>query len=163
MVLYPSEKRRGRKEAVIAESIRIGVPGFFSSRGVAIHRLSKYLDDPEQYDVGIRRVRHLTNDERILATHIMLMNVDSPYWPWKTIQIALAAYIPFLRKRLLNKQRFSCSGIIQKAFYDTVPWDQKRKVVFKNGVWSPIELTELASPADLAEGEIADWIYNEQR
>lgn len=160
MVLYPAEKRRGREYAVIAESIRIGIPGFFASRGVAIHRLTKYLDHPDLYEVGIRRMKYLTDQERILATHIMLMNVDSPYWPWKTAQIAIAAYFPPLRKRLLHRQRFSCSGIIQKAFYDAVPWNQKRKVVFKTGVWSPIELTELANPADLAYGDVAEWIYN---
>lgn len=161
MVLYPSESERGRDYTIIAESMRRGVPGFFVTRTVAVHRLAIYLNKPRIYDVGIKRVKGLTKTQKIIATHIMLMNVDAPYWNWKKIRIMIAAFLPPIRKIIERKQRFSCSGIIQKAFYDVLPWEQKEKIVFKEGVWSPLELQELTTPADLARSSKSTWIFNE--
>lgn len=161
MVLYPANKERKRNYNVIAESIRIGVGGFFARRGVAVHKLTKYLNDPKHYDIGIKRVENLTDEQRVLITHIMLMNVDSPYWPWKPVQIMIAAFVPWYKKRVKNRQRFSCSGVIQKAYYDALPWNEKEQVVFKDGLWSPVELQELVTPGDIAESSKTEWIYNE--
>jgi hypothetical protein len=161
MVLYPEDKDRERDFTIIAESIKRGTFGMFASRTVAVHRLNMYIDKPFLYDVGIKRVRGLTKAQKVLATHIMLMNVDAPYWNWKKIRIIIASLLPPVKKMMARRQRFSCSGIIQKAFYDAVPWEQKEKIVFKDGVWSPLELQELATPADLARSKNTTWIYNE--
>lgn len=160
MILYPNEPDRNRSYAVIVESIRRGFFSLFPSRGVEIHHLKYYLNNPEKYDVGIRRVPDISRDQRILATHIMLMNVDAPYWPWKHYQIIIGAIFKSLREKLKKFQRFSCSGIIQKAYYDVLPWEEKDKVIFKEGDWSPIELQELVSPADIAKTKNLKWIYN---
>jgi hypothetical protein len=161
LILYPSEVSRGRQSHVLIESIQTGTHAFYASRGVAIHLLGKYLNHPELYDVGIKRVPGLTDDERIRVTHFMLMNVDAPYWPWKHLTIALAAFIPAFKRSSSLRQRFSCSGIIQQAYYDTLNWDEKARVVFKAGAWSPIELQELTSPGDIGSSTCAEWIYNE--
>lgn len=160
MVLYPAEQQHGRDFDVIAESIRNGFAGYVAKRGVAIHKLTKYLDDSKHFEIGIKRVQGLSEKQRILVTHIMLMNVDSPYWPWKPIQIVLAVIFPWFKNFISQKQRFSCSGIIQKAYYDAFPWNQKQKVVFKEGVWSPVELQELVTPEDIAASSRSIWIYN---
>ncbi|MBU0531285.1 MAG: hypothetical protein ABIG32_03510 [Candidatus Uhrbacteria bacterium] len=147
--------------SVIVESIRPGLFSFLSSRGVVLHRLDKYLDNPKKFDVGIKRVPDLTDEERKQVRTFMLTNVDAPYWPWHYIQIMLGSYLPFIRKRILNRQRFSCSSLIQKAFYDAMDQDHKKKVVFKEGVWSPIELQELTNPGDIGKSKNCEWIYNE--
>lgn len=160
LILYP----RGSYAicfSVIVESIRPGVFSFLSSRGVVLHRLDKYLENADKYDIGIKRVPGLDDEERKRVRTYMLTNVDAPYWPWRYIQVMLGCYIPFIRRYILNRQRFSCSSLIQKAFYDAMDQDSKNKVVFKEGVWSPIELQELTNPGDIGKSKNCEWIYNE--
>ncbi len=160
LILYP----RGSYAlcfSVIVESIRPGFFSFLSSRGVVLHRLDKYLNHPKDYDVGIKRVASLTDEEQKRVRTFMLMNVDAPYWPWHYVQVMLGSFFPFIRKHILNRQRFSCSSLIQKAFYDAMDQDSKTKVVFKEGVWSPIELQELTNPGDIGKSKNCEWIYNE--
>lgn len=162
MVIYPADAEKRIEEPIIVESIRSDFVTFISKRGVAIHRLGKYLAHPNKYEIGIKRVRDLTDDELSRVRSFMLMNVDAPYWYWRHAAIILAAFSPTYRKKLLRRQRFSCSGLIQKAYYDAVDWNEKYRVVFKSGPWSPLELQELTSPADIARHRGSDWVYNKQ-
>lgn len=161
LLIYPAEFRRGRFSHVIAESIRTGLSSVVAHSGVKIHKLEFYLSHPEKYDVGVKRVRDLTPEQKIRATHLMLMNVDAPYWPWGGLTVVVAAYWPRFRVHVLAHERFSCSSIIQKAFYDSVNWDEKQKILFKEGVWSPMEHQELTTVADIARTHKTEWIYNE--
>ncbi len=160
LILYPKNTSQGRRFSVIVESIRPAFAGLLGERGVALHRLDKYLWDPDRYDVGIKRVTALTKQERDRVRLFMLMNVDAPYWRWHYFDVLTAWLVPFIRVHVLSRQRFSCSSIIQKAFYDAMDWEKKPRVVFKQGVWSPIELLELTTPGDIAQSEKSLWIYN---
>jgi hypothetical protein len=160
LVIYPKDEKEEIEHDIIVESIRYK-PLFLSPmRGVAMHRLDRYLNDPDLYDVGIRRVSGLSNEQLDRVRMFMLMNVDAPYWPWQKFKIVLAAFSKRWAKRILERQRFSCSGLIQKAFYDAMEWNEKGRVVFKRGIWSPLELQELVTPADIAESSQAEWVYN---
>lgn len=160
LVMYPRSNKNEMLYSVIVESIRPGLAGLVGSRGVALHRLDKYFNDPKKYDVGIVRVEGLSNEERAQVRLFMLANVDAPYWPWHYIEVMLAAMLPPLRPWILRRQRFSCSSLIQKAFFDALGDKYKSRVVFKTGVWSPIELDELTSPGDIAKSKNVTWIYN---
>ncbi len=162
MILYPRSDREDRPFSIVVESIKHGFKSALLSRGVSLHRLDKYLHDPEAYDVGIKRVPDLTDDDRRRVQLFMLMNVDAPYWPWQPLDVMFAAYSKRIRDGVLHRQRFSCSSLIQKAYYDAMPWDRKPRVIFKEGTWSPIELQELTNPGDIARSRNSDWIYNEQ-
>jgi hypothetical protein len=162
MVIYPKDPAHHLDHTVFMESIRVKSFAYWYPRGATLHLIHRYLNDPERYDMGIKRVTRLTDEERHRVVTYMLMNVDAPYWPWETPMMFLASAFRFLRRHYLDHQRFGCSGIIQKSFYDSVPWERKRMVVFREGLWSPIELQELVSPADIARSPNAEWIYNER-
>lgn len=162
LILYPKNNAKGRSFSVIVESIRPAYAGVLGERGVALHRLDKYMWDPDRYDVGVKRVTALTKEERDRVRLFMLMNVDAPYWRWHYFDVLAAMFVPALREHVLSHQRFSCSSIIQKAFYDAMDWQRKPRVVFKRGVWSPIELLELSTPGDIADSANTAWVYNER-
>lgn len=159
MILYPSDQATFREHSVFIEAIRRWALSP-SSRGVKLHRVQRYLEHPDLYEIGIKRVPNLNDTLRERVVLFMLMNVDAPYWPWKRFRIILAAIFKPLRRNVLAIQRFSCSSLIQKAFYDAVDWQEKNHVVFKTAVWSPIELQELTSPADIAKSNNCEWLYN---
>lgn len=161
MVIYPSDPNQYREHTIFIESIRKWAFSP-SSRGITFHRIQRYLNRPDLYEIGVKRVPNLTDTVRERVVLFMLMNVDAPYWPWKRLRIIFAAFFKPLRQNVLAIQRFSCSSLIQKAFYDAVNWEEKNKVVFKNAVWSPIELTELTSPADVAASANSEWVYNKK-
>lgn len=162
MVLYPKNVTKGRRFTVVVESMWPAFGSLFGARGVALHKLDKYLMDPGRYDIGIKRVTDLTHQERLRVRLFMLMNVDAPYWRWRYLDIFVAAFSTRFRAYVLSRQRFACSSLIQKAFYDAMDWQRKPDVVFKIGVWSPIELLELTTPADLATSEKSAWIYHQR-
>lgn len=162
MVLFPRDVEKKRYFSVIVESIHKGVSGTVRARGVTLHKLDKYLHDPDKYDIGIKRVPDLSDQERKYVQLFMLMNVDAPYWPWKPFAIWWASFSKKRTEKILKKQRFSCSSLIQKAYYDAMLWSKKPHVIFKDGVWSPIELQELTSPGDIARSKNTVWIYNER-
>jgi len=161
MILFPRDVEKKRYFSVIVESIKHGLRSAVVSRGVSLHKIDKYLENPDMYDVGIKRVPDLSDKERDYVKLFMLMNVDAPYWPWKPVSIMFASFSKRWTKRLLRKQRFSCSSLIQKAYYDAMLWQKKPYVIFKEGVWSPIELQELTSPGDIARSRHTEWVYNE--
>ncbi len=160
MVLYPRDEKKGVHHTIFVESIKRGAFQRFATRSVAIHQLDLYLN--KKYDIGIIRAKHLSDEDRERIVTYMLMNVDAPYWPWKEEKFIIASIFPSYKKRLLAKQRFSCSGLIQKAFFDAMPWDRKKDYIFKPGSWSPIELQELTSPADIAHSPRFEWVYKKR-
>ena len=161
MIIYARFQSKRRHHSILIESIRPGIFSLLSAKGTALHRLKKYLMDPDKYEVGIKRAPKFSDESRDRVRLFMLMNVDAPYWPWRYSHIILAAYLPFFGKIIMKHQRFSCSSLIQKAYFDAMPIDDKKRVVFKEGTWSPIELEELTNPGDLAKSSNSIWVYNE--
>lgn len=162
LVLYPKHKIDGLTHGVIVESIRNGFFSPWLSRGISIHKFDKYLHNPKHYDIGIKRVPHMTKKRRERVVTHMLTNIDAPYWPWNYTYAVVAYFLPFLRKRFLARQRFGCSAFIQIAYYSAEEWKKKERVIFKHGVFAPIEFQQIITPADIASSEKTKWIYNEQ-
>ncbi|MDP3971099.1 MAG: hypothetical protein Q8P90_05425 [bacterium] len=162
LVLYPRDVVSNRTKTIIIEAKKPAFLSIIPMRGVAIHQLDKYTANPKAYDIGIGRVHGLSEQQRERVVTFMLMNVDAPYWPWTHWLLLPGYFFKFAARYYLNQQRFSCSGLIQKAFYDAMDWDDKQQVIFKSGMWSPIELQELTNPADIADSENIEWVYNER-
>lgn len=162
LILYPQHKSHGTCHGVIVESIRNGFFSLWLSRGISIHKFDKYLNNPRRYDVGIKRVPHMTQIRRERVVTHMLTNIDAPYWPWNYAYAIAVFFLPFLRQRFLSRQRFSCSAFIQIAYYSAEEWRKKHRVVFKQGVYAPIEFQEIITPADIANSDKTEWLYNER-
>jgi hypothetical protein len=160
LVIFPRNPAHGQEFSVIVENIRHGWKSIVFHHGATLHRLDRYLFDPESYDIGIKRFKDLSDEERRHVQLYMLMNVDAPYWPWSLTKMLLSAYFSRWRAYFRQQTRFSCSSLIQEAYYDSVGWDRKNHVIFRKDAWAPIELQEMTSPADIAQSAAADWVYN---
>jgi len=150
----------GVRHTIIVESIRSDSFHLPKHSAVSLHRLDKYLSRPDRYVVGIKHVPGISEEVRRRIVLYMLMNLDAPYWQWDEIGITVASFSKTLSKRVLRYQRFSCSGLIQKAFYDAVSHKDRPSVIFKKDTHSPVDLQELINPGDFAKSEKCEWIYN---
>ncbi len=131
--------------------------------GTEVHRLNKYLNDPHKYDVGIKRTSGLSEEHRHRISTYTIATIDTPYWRLSFWSFFLAWVWPQYRKWFLRRQRWSCSALIQRAYYESVDnWNDRLKLVFKEGDLSPIEIQDLVSPAEIAVSPNAEWIYNKR-
>lgn len=131
--------------------------------GTELHRLNKYLNNPKKYDVGIKRVPWLNEEHRRRITSFLVATIDTPYWRLPFWNFLLAWIWPRYRHWFLRRQRWSCSALAQRAYYESVDnWHDRLKVVFKEGDLSPIEIQDLISPAEIASSANAEWIYNKR-
>lgn len=161
LVLFARNPAKGYASDIIIEAIQYGINSSYR-RGVEIHRLDKYLNDPERYDVGIKRVAWLNEEMQNRVRAYMLMNVDSPYYPLNTSKFLLAMLSKSFRHYLNGRQRYSCSGLVQKAFYEAVDWVDRSNVMFKGAGYTPIELQETTSPGDIGKSTACDWIWHKR-
>lgn len=161
IVIFAKDALGGYATDMIAESKQ---DTWFHSihRGVEIHRLEKYLLDPKKYDIGIKRFAWLTNEQAERVRAFVLMNIDTPYYPLNAFKMFIAMLSSKLRRWILARQRFSCSGLVQKAFYEAMDWDERSKVVFREHGYTPIQLQDITSPADVAKSEACDWVWNKR-
>ncbi|MDQ7814745.1 MAG: YiiX/YebB-like N1pC/P60 family cysteine hydrolase [Patescibacteria group bacterium] len=162
LVIFAKSFEKGYAANIIVEAIQHGLVSSFR-QGVQIHRLEKYLSNPDKYDVGIKRFGLLNEELRNRVRAFVLMNIDTPYYPLYTFKFFLAWLSKSYCKLLLNRQRFSCSGFIQKAFYEAVDWDDRSKVIFRNVGYTPIQLQDITNPADVAASASCEWIWNERQ
>ncbi|MBI5654522.1 hypothetical protein HZC53_02645 [Candidatus Uhrbacteria bacterium] len=159
LVIFPKNAVKGYGADIIIEAIQYG---FTTSlrRGIEIHRLEKYLDDPEKFDVGIKRIPWLDEKMQNRIRAFVLMNVDTPYYPLSTTKFFFAWLSKHYRSLLMRRQRYTCSGLIQKAFYEAADWEERSKIIFRNIGYTPIQLQDITSPADIAQSTTGDWIWN---
>lgn len=159
LVVFPRQEDGSVEHTIIAEAINERLSRTERDT-VTLHRLDKYLSHPERYDVGVRRVVTLNDEERFRVVYYMIANVDAPYWGWNKPMVVIALFSNRVRRWLLGRQRFSCSSLIQKAFYDAVSRNDRKKIVFKQDTVTPLILQELTSPGDLARTERMEWILD---
>jgi hypothetical protein len=152
LVLFPRDLEKGRYYNQIVEAADPG--------GVEIHKLDKYLKNPEKYDIGIKRITSVSTDTRKRITAFMLMNVDAPYYKLSLARFMLASLWKNFSENLLGRQRFCCSGFVQRAFYEAANWDEREKLIFRTEYLSPMELQDITTPGDIAKSTKAVWMYN---
>jgi hypothetical protein len=152
LVIFPKDIVKGQYYNQIIEAV--------APSGVQIHKFDKYLKDPEKYDVGIKRVPHIDPEMRSRVVSFMLMNVDAPYYRYSRLRLLLALISKKLGQSVLGRQRYSCSGFVQRAFYEAANWDKREKFIFRQEFLSPIELQEITTPGDIASSGNSVWIYN---
>lgn len=152
LVIFPKNKEKGFFNNLIIEAV--------DPRGIEIHKLTKYSGNPEKYDFGIKRMISLSEETRKRVLSFMLMNVDAPYYRLKLRRFLAAMISKKYSEKLLGRQRYVCSGFVQKSFYEAVNWDERDKVIFRDDYLSPMELQDITTPGDIARSEKTKWIYN---
>lgn len=152
LVLFPKNKLKGYFHNLIIEAV--------DPSGIEIHKLNKYINHPEKYDVGIKRVPNITEETRQRIMAYMLMNVDSPYYKFSFWKFFFASFSKEYNEEFLGRQRYSCSGFVQKAFYEAAGWEERENFIFREDFLSPMELQEITTPGDIAKSDKSDWIYN---
>lgn len=160
LIVFAKNPAKGYSSNILAEALQHGT---FESyrRGIEIHKLEKYLLRPDLYDVGIKRFLGLDEEIRNRVRAFMLMNVDAPSYRLPVADFFFAWIFKSVRKNLLRRQRFSCSGLVQKAFYEAAGWDERYKFAFRElSGDSPIEIEELVTPGDIAVSDLCQWIWN---
>lgn len=161
MVVYPKGEHN-LKYNLICENVQGGIFSPFL-RVTEIHRLDKYFYNPKKYDTGIKRVPSLSDEHRRRVRTLLVANLGTPYYKLNIFKFLLAYFSSRYRRWFLARQRWSCSALVQKAYYESaVTWQDRMKVIFKEGDWTPIEMQELTSPADIARSAKSEWIYNKR-
>ena len=167
MVIYPAGENK-LEHSIIIENVKPRHSFIFFLldyflKGTEVHHLEKYLNQPRKYDVGIKRVAWINEEHRSRVASFLLNTVDTPYWSLSSLKFFVAWVWPQYRKWFLRKQRWSCSALIQRAYYESVDnWPDRLKLVFKEGDRSPIEIQDIISPAEIAGSSVAEWIYNKR-
>lgn len=160
MLMYRKNPARGYSTNVILESLKGGwlKPYYF---GAELHRLDKYLNHPDKYDIGIKRFDWLDKPLRQRVRAFALAYVDTPYYPYWTWKFLLGLIFPSVRQKILATQRYTCSALIQKAYYEAIDLEDRQKVLFRKLDYMPIQLLDITSPADIANSTATVWVYNE--
>ena len=153
LILIAKNQLKGYFHNIIIES----VPG-----GVEIHKLEKYLTNPQKYDVAIKRCTHLTPNMVTRIKAYMLSNIDAPHKNLRVTKFGLALASKKYSGKVMSQERFSGSGLIQMAFYDSANRDKREGYIFKKKFFSPRELEDSTTPTDIAESKHCKWIYNKK-
>ncbi len=152
LVLFPKNKAKGYFYNLIIEAV--------DPSGIEIHKLNKYLNCPDKYEIGIKRVPNITEETRQRILAYMLMNVDAPYYKLSFSKFLFASLSRDYNEEFLGRQRYSCSCFVQKAFYEAAGWEEREHFIFREDFLSPMELQEITTPGDIAKSDKSEWIYN---
>lgn len=158
LIVFPRDLSRGHLHDILMESYRITKQTTLIP-GATMHLLDKYLCDPKKYDVGICRFEWLDLKVRKRIRTFALMNVDTPYYPIRFFPFLFALLSKTYLRRFMERQRYSCSGFVQKAFYEGVDRKDRRKVVFRQG-YTPIQLQDIVAPGNIPKNEFLVWVWN---
>jgi hypothetical protein len=154
MVIFAKDQEKGYPENLLIES----APG-----GVKIHKMKKYMNNAKKYDVGIKRVSWLSDDLKNRTRALMLLNVGAPYYQYSLLKLLLAIVSETLSRIVLGRQRYSCSGFVQKNFYEAVDWDDRYKVIYSKDYVSPLQFQNAVTPGEIAQSDKCEWIYNKHK
>ena len=161
LIIFARHPAKGYNSNILAEAVQ---HGSFDDvrRGVEIHKLEEYLNNPDQYDVAVKRFQGADEEMRDRVRAFMLMNVDAPYYRLPLADFFVAWMFKSVARQILKRQRFSCSGLVQKSFYNAAEWSRREEFSFREFGDSPIELQELVSPADIARSDKCVWVWNKR-
>ncbi len=152
----------------------LGIRGAFIigaiDSGIEVHRLRKYSEEMDRFDIGVKRFPGLTDEMRKHIISYMLNKIDAPYDYTRLLgyifEGALKACLP---KKLFKKVRrliitshpnsFICSSFIQHAFFESVSGKMQPQTFVRERLHSLVEMEEV-TPADFARSPNYEWIFN---
>lgn len=139
--------------------------------GIEVHRLKVYTDQPEVFDLGVKRMPLLTDEYRDRFRGIFLDVLDTPYDHARLFGYLFRDFVlrrfgrrihDALANRLLNTDYVICSSFIQRAYYLAVPPNMREKTLFREDQedLNFIYRMEYITPADIARSKNTEWICN---
>ncbi len=162
--------------AVVLQSPQpaLGIRGAFIigaiDSGIEVHRLRKYSEEMDKFDIGVKRFPGLTEEMRNHIISYMLNKIDAPYDYTRLVGYLLEGVLKFfLPKKLFKKVRrfliasqpnaFVCSTFIQHAFFESVSAKMQPQTFAREHMRSLLEIEEV-TPADFARSANYEWIFN---
>jgi len=145
-----------------------------TDQGISVHRLDTYLNQPEVYELGFKRMKGLTKEERERFRGFFLDAVDTPY-DYRRLKSWLLhhyferltgrSYQHFLTKAMVNTNNFVCTTFAQRAYFLAVSPKKRAQIFFRDQEEDDVnflERMELVTPRDIAVSKNAVWLYNPQ-
>jgi len=141
------------------------------NRGIEIHRIEHYINNPEKYNLGIKRLPVLNDVERDRFRGFFLDAVDTPYdfsrlfsyLTKKTIdRIFGPDIVNWVTKHVINVNEYVCTTFAQRAFYLAVSPEKRNLVLMrkKNKQLNFLLQMEEIAPKDYADSTNSVWLYN---
>ncbi len=141
--------------------------------GIEIHQLKKYTDRTLLYDIGVRRFPNLTEKQKQdIVLNFILKNLDQPYDYSRLVGLFLAPLLVRISPKILLKatdyfiheNAFLCSTFAMKAFQQISEKQNKSKSFTQHLGVQPKKKhrQELFAPADIADSDMFEWIFNEK-
>lgn len=138
--------------------------------GIEVHRLQRYVNDPDEYALGFKRMPLLDDASRKRFLGFFLDVLDTPYDFTRLIALFFRKLIvrlggaqaeEYVAKRVINVGNFVCSSFAQRAYYLAVPEQLRDKTFFKNDAnLDFLHRTEYITPGDIAKSQNTEWLYN---
>lgn len=139
-------------------------------RGIEIHRLEAYAADPEAFDLGIKRMKGLTDEERERFRGFFLDAVDTPYDMTRLLAYLLRSAIAklagakrteYITRRVINVDNFVCTSFAQRAFWLAAAPNKRDRMLFREGDdRNFLYQLEYITPGDVARSGNTEWLYN---
>ncbi len=141
--------------------------------GVQLHRLSTFLNNPWRYEIGFKRMKHLTDEERDRFRGFFLDLVDTPYdlnrlgayfLSTAIKKVAKRDYSARLARRNIDPKKLICTTFAQRAYYLAVAPEKRAQVLFRGHDPSIgfLEQMEIITPKDIAASPATEWLYNKR-
>ncbi len=152
----------------------LGIRGAFIigaiDSGIEVHRLRKYSEDMEKFDIGVKRFPGLTEEMRKQVLSYMINKVDAPYDYMRLLGYVFEGVLKFfLPKKIFKKVRrflisaqpnaFVCSTFIQHAFFESVPNKMQSKTFAREHVQRLLEIEE-TTPGYFVRSPHYEWVFN---
>lgn len=161
LVLQPPQPELGIRGAFIIGAI---------DSGIEVHRLRKYSEERDRYDIGVKRLSGLTDEMRKHILSFMLNKIDAPYDYTRLFGYLFEGVLKtLLPKNTFKKVRrafitsqpnaFVCSTFIQHAFFESVSKKMQPQTFAREHVRSLMEIEE-TTPADFAHSSNYEWVFN---
>jgi len=130
------------------------------AKGIELHKIQRYTDRPDKYDLGVKRVPGLSLADRRKIRGYMMQNVGVPYDYPQVFSILMSYLTGQYKQYFLKKDAYICSGFIQSAFYHAL--NGKKNVLFKDAKGHQVSeiLLGYVTPKDIATSDATEWVYN---
>lgn len=141
------------------------------NEAIEVHRLETYTAVPEDYDLGVFRVKEVDDEmrERIRGFYLRALDLDYDYsfvfscLAYKLVKDVIGYNaVTWLANRWKKSHSFICTTFTQLVLYLAAAPGKRRKMLFRGhqkGVDYMTKFT-LVSPRDISTAKNIDWLYN---